>query len=105
VVLLPSLVLGSQIEGTGVLQVWREDNRLVTSLTGKLNTKVPGIEGDKDEIEILGRQVFSGKRVESRDSISKGTRVSDMFPSESCQARCGRRFVSKLKLEGSGICT
>jgi hypothetical protein len=88
VVLLPSLVLGAEVEGTGVLQIGGEHNRLVAGLAGELYTQVPGIEGDENEVEILRCQVLGGERVESVDSISKGTSVPNVFPSQGRQACC-----------------
>jgi hypothetical protein len=80
VVLLPALVLSSQIKGSRMLEVGREDNSLVASFSGKLNTKVPSIEGNENEVEVLGCQVFGGEGVESCDSILKSSRISNMFP-------------------------
>lgn len=60
---------------------------LVSSLARELNSEVPGIECDEDKVKILGCQVLGSKSVESRDGISKVTRVSNMFPSQGCQAR------------------
>jgi ABC-type lipoprotein release transport system permease subunit len=84
---LPSLVFRSKVEGAGVLQIGGENDGLVAGLSRKLNTKVPSIKGNKNKVEILGSQVLVGKRIESRDGVSKGTRVSNMFPSESRQTR------------------
>lgn len=53
VVLLPTLVFCSEIEGSGVLQVWWEHNRFVTSFPRELYAKVPGIESDEGEVEVL----------------------------------------------------
>jgi hypothetical protein len=87
VMLLPALVLGTQIEGAGVLEVWREDHGLVSSLAGKLDTEVPGVKGDEDELEVLRGQVLVGERVEPVDRISKRSGISYVFPSESREAR------------------
>lgn len=86
-VLLPALVLGAEVEGSGVLKIGGEDNGLVASFTRKLNSEVPGIEGDKGKVEVLGGQVLGSKSIESRDGVSKGSRVSNMLPSQSSQAR------------------
>lgn len=88
VVLLPALVFSAEVEGSRVLQIGGEDNSLVTSLAGKLNPEVPRIESDKGKVEVLGGQVLGSKSIESRDRISKGSRVSDVLPSEGSQARC-----------------
>lgn len=53
VVLLPSLVFSAKVESARVLKVGREDDRLVASFSGKLDTQIPGLERHKDEIEIL----------------------------------------------------
>lgn len=100
VVLLPALVFGSQVEGSGVLKIGGEDDGLVAGLAGKLDAEVPGIEGDKGKVEVLGSQVLGSKGVESRDGVSKGSRVSDVLPSEGGQARCEDR-----RLAGAKDCT
>jgi hypothetical protein len=70
-----------------MLQVRGENDGLVASFTRKLNTEIPGIESNEDEVEVLGGQVLGSECIESGDSVSKGTSVSNMFPSQSCQAR------------------
>jgi hypothetical protein len=96
-VLLPSLIFSSQVEGAGVLQIRRQHNSLVAGFSRELNSEVPGVEGDEDEVEVFRRQIFGSKRVEAGDGIPKGTSVSDMFPRQSRQARCeGRRKQSKV---------
>lgn len=92
-VLLPALVFRSQVKGSGVLEIGGENDGLVTSLTGKLNSKIPGIESDKGKFEVLGGQVFGSKSIESRDGVSKGSRVSNMLPGESGQAGCKRTWL------------
>ena len=57
-VLLPSLVFGAEIKGSGVLQVRGEHNSLVAGFSGKLHAKVPGIERHEDKIEVLRREVL-----------------------------------------------
>ena len=79
-VLLPSLIFGSQIEGARMLQIRRQHDGLVTSLAGKLDTQIPGVKGNKNELEVISRQVLVGELIESGDRVSKGSRVSDMFP-------------------------
>jgi hypothetical protein len=106
VVLLPSLVFGAEVEGAGVLQIGGENNSLVAGLAGELYTQVPGIEGDEDEVEVLRRQVLGGERVESVDSISKGTSVPNVFPCQGCQACCIeniRQYVFSLKRIAQGV--
>lgn len=85
--LLPSLVFGSQVEGARMLEVRGQNDSLITSLAGELNAEVPGIKGNENELEVIRRQVFIGKLVESRDGVSKGSRVSHMFPRQCCQTR------------------
>jgi hypothetical protein len=51
--LLPSLVFSSQVESTRVLEIRREDNGLVTSFARKLDPKIPGIESNENEVEVL----------------------------------------------------
>lgn len=85
--LLPSLIFGSQIERAGVLKVRGQNDSLVAGLSGQLDAKVPSIEGNEDEIEVLRSQVFVGKGVESVNGIAEGTSVTDMFPGQGRQAR------------------
>lgn len=87
-VLLPALVLGAEVESSRVLEIGRQDDGLVAGLTGKLDTEVPGIECDKDEVQVLIREVFARECIESVDRIPKGSSVAYMLPSESRQARC-----------------
>lgn len=91
VVLLPSLVLGAEIESTGVLEVWWQDNGLVAGLAWKLNAEIPAVEGDEGEVEVLRRQVLVGKRVEAGNGISESACIADMLPSERSQAGCLKR--------------
>lgn len=86
-VLLPALVLCAEVEGSRVLEVGRQHDGLVAGFARKLNTEVPSIECDKDEVEVLGGQVLGSECIESGDSVSKGTSVSNMLPSQSGQAR------------------
>lgn len=83
-VLLPALVFSSQIEGARVLQIRRQHDCLVAGFSRELNSEVPSIQSNEDEVEILGRQVLGGKRVESGNGIPKSTGISNMFP---CQSR------------------
>ena len=87
-VLLPSLVLGAEIESTGVLEVWWENHGLVASLAWKLNAEIPAVEGDEGEVEVLRGQVLVGKRVEAGNGISKSACIADMLPGEGSQAGC-----------------
>jgi hypothetical protein len=40
-VLLPTLVFCSQIEGPRVLEIWRQDHGFVTGFAGQLNSEIP----------------------------------------------------------------
>lgn len=97
-VLLPSLVLGAEIEGTGVLQVRGQHNGLVASLARHLDAEVPSIERDEDEFEVLGRQVFGSECIDASDSVPKGTGISNMLPGQGSQTRCERIEISKTRL-------
>lgn len=105
--LLPPLVLGTEVEGPRVLEVWGEDDGLVASLAGELDTEVPGIEGDEDEVEVLRRQVLVGESIEPVNSISKGTSVSNVLPSQSRETRYGGRqsaiMVDQASLSSAGL--
>ena len=98
--LLPSLVFRPKIEGTRVLQVRRKNNGLVAGFARQLNAQVPSIKSDKDEVEVLGRQVLGSECIESVDSVSKGTRASNMLPSQSSQACCGGNALAKEVRKG-----
>jgi hypothetical protein len=68
VVLLPMLVLGAQVKGSRVLEIWWEHNGLVTSLARQLHPKIPCIEGHKGELHVV-RQVLLDELIETRDGI------------------------------------
>lgn len=99
-VVLPSHVLGAKVEGTGMLEVRREHHGLVASLAGKLNSQIPGIEGDEYELEV--REVLGEKGIEAIDCIPEGTRVPDVLPSQGRQAGCGRQVVLAIRQDGTG---
>ena len=86
-VLLPALILCSEIKGSRVLEVRRKDHSLVTSFSGELNTKVPSIQCDEDKVQTLGSQVLIGKRIEPVDRIPKRSGISYVLPCKSRQAR------------------
>lgn len=86
VVLLPSLVLGAEIESTGVLEVWWKDNGLIASLTWKLNTEIPRIERDEREIEVLGGQILVGECIETGNGISESACIADVLPGKGSKA-------------------
>jgi hypothetical protein len=91
VVLLPSLVFGAKIEGSGVLQVRWEDDCLIAGFAGKLNSKIPAVEGDEGEVEWLWDEMLGGKGIESVYRIPEGTCIANVFPGKCCQARAERR--------------
>lgn len=86
VVLLPSLVLGAEVECAGVLEVWWQDDGLVAGLTGKLDAEIPRVEGDEREVEVLRGQVLGGECVEAGDGITESARIADVLPRQCCQA-------------------
>jgi len=94
-VLLPSLVLGSEIKGARVLQIWGQNHSFVTGFTGKLNSKIPGIEGHEGEVEVLRDKVLRGKRIEAVDRITESSCIADMLPGEGRQA-CYRAIKVSL---------
>jgi hypothetical protein len=85
-VLLPALVLGSQIERPRVLEIWRQDYSFVASFAGKLNSEIPRIESYKGEVEVLRDEVFRGKRIEAVDCVAESSCIAYMLPSKCCQA-------------------
>ena len=89
-VLLPSLVLGAKVKGPRVLEIGRKHDSLVAGFPRKLDTQVPGIERNKDKVQVLGRQMLRGEGVEPVDGVSEGAGVTDMFPRQGCQARWWR---------------
>ena len=84
---LPSLVFGSKIKGTRVLQVGRKNDGLIPSLTRQLNPEVPGIECHEGEFKIFRDEVLLGESIKPGDRVSKGSRTADVFPSQSRQTR------------------
>lgn len=88
VVGLPSLVLGTKVKGARVLQVRRQNDGLVSSLTGQLYAEIPGVEGHERELEILGDEVFLGEGIKPVDGIAEGPCIANMLPREGGQARC-----------------
>ena len=69
-----------------MLQIWRQDHSFITSFAGKLNSEVPGIEGDKGKVEVLRDEVFRGKRIKAVDCIAESSCIADVLPGERCQA-------------------
>ena len=80
--LLPSGILGSEIEGTGVLKISWEDDGLVSSFTRQLNTQVPSIECHEGELQILRDEVLLSKVIKPRYGVAEGSSVPNMLPSQ-----------------------
>lgn len=91
VVLLPSLVLGSQIEGARVLEVWRQNNGLVAGFPWELDPKVPSIQRDEDKVKVLGVEVLGGEGIETVNCVPERASIPNMLPRQSRQARCSRQ--------------
>lgn len=70
-----------------MLQVWRQDDRLIPGFSRQLNAQVPRIEGDKGEFKVLCGQVFVDECVKPGNCISEGTCIANVFPRESCETR------------------
>lgn len=79
-VLLPSLVFGSQIECPRVLEIWREYNGLVAGFSGELNPEVPSIQGHEDEIEVLRVEMLGGKGIETVNSVPERPGIPNVLP-------------------------
>jgi len=86
-VLLPSLVLGTQIESPGVLEIRRENDRLVSGFPRKLDTEIPGLKGDEDKFEVLRRQMLGSEGIETVDGVPEGSSIPNVLPGQSGQAR------------------
>lgn len=96
-VLLPTLILCSEVERARVLEICGQYDCFVPGFTRKLNPQVPRIQCDKGKFRVLGEEVLLNECIESADSIAEGPSCTDMLPGESCQAccrkasaRCGR---------------
>lgn len=85
---LPALILCTQIKCARMLEIRGEDNGLVTGLAGQLDAEIPGIEGYKGKLVVLGDDVLLCKGIESVNGIAEGPGVPDLVPGEGCQARC-----------------
>ena len=91
---LPSLVLGAQVKGPRVLQIWRQHHSLVPGLPRQLDTQIPRVQRHKGKLEVLADEVFLGKGVEAVDGVPEGTCGTDMLPGESGQARWTIRLAN-----------
>lgn len=72
-VCLPSLILGTKVEGAGVLEIRGQNDRFIPSLSRELDTQVPGVEGHEGELEVLAEKVFLGEGVKAVDGIPEGS--------------------------------
>lgn len=88
VVSLPALVLGAQVEGSRVLQVWREYDRLVARLARQLDAEVPGVECDECEGEVFGDQMLLCEGAKAIDGVTERARIADLVPRQGRQASC-----------------
>jgi hypothetical protein len=73
-----------------MLEIGREDDGLVSSFAGELDTKVPRIKRHKNEVKILRGEMFRGERIEPVDRIPKRSRISYVLPGQGCEASAER---------------
>lgn len=88
VVSLPSLVLGTQVEGARVLQVRGKDDGLVASLTGQLDAEIPRVQSYKGKLVVVLGEVLLGELVQAVDGIAERACVADVLPGKRCKAGC-----------------
>lgn len=69
--LLPTSILGAQIERARMLQIGRQNDGLVSRFPRQLDTEVPGIQRDKGEFKIGLDDMFLNERVEPGNCIAK----------------------------------
>lgn len=98
VVLLPSLIFGSQIERARMLEVRRQHNVFIATFSRKLDTEIPSLQCYEHKLEVLGEQMLVGKGVKSADSIVEGASVPDMFPGQGSQAS----YITEVGQQPSG---
>lgn len=79
-VLLPSLVFGSQIERPRVLEIWRKHNGFVAGFSGELDPEVPSIQGYEDEVEVLRVEMLGGEGIETVNSVPKRPGIPNVLP-------------------------
>lgn len=77
---LPALVLGPEVVSARMLKVGGKDDGLIAGFPRELNSKIPGIQGNKGELEVVCKQMLMGKRIEAIDGITKGSSRTNMFP-------------------------
>jgi len=71
VVLLPTLIFGTKVEGPRMLKVWGQDDGFVPCLSRKLDAEVPRVQRDKREFEVIRQQVFLREGVEAVDRVTE----------------------------------
>lgn len=105
--LLPACILLTEIKGSGVLEVWRQNGGFVASFTWQLDTEVPSIQGDEGELIVVRSDMLMDEGIEARDSILERARATHVFPSQSGQARwwkCQQTCGYELALIGATHC-
>ena len=85
--LLPSLIFGAEVKGARVLEVWWQDDGLITSLTWQLNAKVPRIQCHKGKLKVLAKEMFLSKIVKGVDGVAKSSSLANMLPGKSGETR------------------
>ena len=88
VVSLPSLVLGTQVEGARVLQVRGKDDGLVASLAGQLDAEIPRVQSYKGKFVVVLGEVLLGELVQAVDGIAERACIADVLPGKRCKAGC-----------------
>lgn len=77
---LPTLVFGTQVKSSRMLQIWGENDGLVPRFTRQLDPQIPGIKCHKSKLEVFREKVFLGEGVEPCDCISECTGVPNLVP-------------------------
>lgn len=91
---LPVLVFGAEVKRARVLEVGGKYDGFVTGFSRKLDTEIPGIEGDEGKFIVLRYQVLGCEGVEPIDGVTECASVSYMLPGECGQARW-KKFVRR----------
>ena len=87
-----------------MLKVSRKHNSLVSRLAGKLDAKIPGIEGNESKLKVLGCQMLGSKCVKAGDGISERSCCPYVLPGDSGQARLGKiRKEATDSIESGGM--
>lgn len=96
-----------------MLQVWWEDDSLVSGLTRKLDTKIPRIKRDEGELEVVGNEMLLGELIEAVDGVTEGSCVTNVLPGQGGQTRfetsqyeaiCITIVMSSLTAQGCDGC-